>query len=131
MSHLKWENVKTNRQGILQSDAILGKILYYELWWEIYRGRHLIHLTDKGQRNINQASHMVSTYSLNFTFLLTLFVSWLNKTLKPNILTIDNLWDKWNCVSSWFNILNVLNVYRYILYCKHKISFKFHSKIVF
>ena len=58
-------------------------------------------------------------YSLGFTFLLTLSASWLNETSKPNILT-KILCDNYNCVSTWLNILNALNVYRYTLVCKHK-----------
>ena len=77
-----WENIEKNRQGTLQSNAILVKIL--------------------------------------FTFLFTLSVSWLNETSQPNILTKIFLWAYWNCAYYMLNILNVLNIYRYILLCKQK-----------
>ena len=55
-----------------------------------------------------------------FTFLFTLSVSWLNETSQPNILTKIFLWAYWNCAYYMLNILNVLNIYRYILLCKQK-----------
>ena len=52
---------------MLQSDAILVKILYYELWWDL-QGGDLTLLTDKYQRNINQPSHLVSIHLILHSF---------------------------------------------------------------